>query len=75
MTTQNRRPIYVSQRIGRRVRFLEAGVAVERADGTIDVWVDRMPVGIGGFNGHILVPRDATKPTSDDAPTEGPFED
>jgi hypothetical protein len=43
MTSQNKRPVYVSQRVGRRFRLLEAGIAVDRTDGTIDVWLDRMP--------------------------------
>lgn len=73
MTSQNKRPVYVSQRVGRRFRLLEAGIAADRPDGTIDVWLDRMPV--GGFNGHILVPPDAKQPTSDDMPISGPFED
>lgn len=73
MTSEKKRPVYVSQRIGRRLRWLEAGMAVERDNGTIDVWLDRMPV--GGFNGHILVPPDTTQPTSEDVPVSGPFED
>ena len=73
MTSQSKRPVYVSQRIGRRFRWVEAGLAVSRDDGTVDVWLDRMPV--GGFNGHILVPRGTTEPTVDDMPTGSPFED
>lgn len=73
MPSQNKRPVYVSQRIGKRYRWIEAGLAVSRADGTVDVWLDRMPV--GGFNGHILVPRGATQPTVDDMPVSSPFDD
>jgi hypothetical protein len=73
MTSENKRPVYVSQRIGRRLRWLEAGLAVDRTDGTIDVWLDRMPV--GGFSGHILVPPGTEQPTLNDAPLSSPFEE
>jgi hypothetical protein len=73
MQSQNKRTVYVSQRIGRRFRWREAGEAVIRADGAIDVWMALLPV--GGFNGHIHVARGTTKPTADDMPTKTPFED
>ncbi len=73
MTSHNKRPVFVAQRVARRFRWLEAGLAVDRDDGTIDVWLDRMPV--GGFSGHILVPPASKRPTENDAPVGSLFEE
>lgn len=73
MNTTKKRTIYISHRVGKRFRWLEGGIAVERADGTMDIFLDRMPV--GGWNGHILVRSDNAKPTIRDMPTTTPFDE
>jgi hypothetical protein len=73
MDTEKRRTVYITHRVGKRFRWLEGGIAVERADGTMDIWLDRMPV--GGWNGHILVRSDSATPTARDMPTTTPFDE
>jgi hypothetical protein len=73
MDTEKKRTLYITHRVGKRFRWLEAGIAVERTDGTLDVFLDRMPV--GGWNGHILVPRTTARPTARDIPTTTPFDE
>jgi hypothetical protein len=74
MTTGKTRTAYITQRMGKRVRLLEGGIAIEKSDGTIDVFLDRMPV--GGFSGHIHIPRDpATTPSVKDLPATSPFDE
>jgi hypothetical protein len=73
METEKRRTVYITHRVGKRFRWLEAGIAVERANGTLDVFLDRMPV--GGWNGYILVRSDNAKPTARDMPTATPFDE
>jgi hypothetical protein len=73
MDTEKRRTVYISHRVGKRFRWLEGGIAVERANGTMDIWLDRMPV--GGWNGHILIRSDNAKPTARDMPTTTPFDE
>jgi len=73
MDMEKRRTVYITHRIGKRFRWLEGGIAVERGDGTLDVFLDRLPV--GGWNGHILIRSDNAKPTARDIPTTTPFED
>ena len=73
MDTEKKRTVYITHRVGKRFRWLEGGIAVERADGTMDIWLDRMPV--GGWNGHILVRSDNAKPTARDMPTTTPFDE
>lgn len=73
MDIQKKRTVYITHRVGKRFRWLEGGIAVERADGTMDVFLDRMPV--GGWNGHILVRRDNAKPTARDMPITTPFDE
>lgn len=72
MSSEKPRTIYVAQRVGKRFRWLEAGVAVDREDGAVNVWLDRMPT--GGFSGHIHIPAGSSRPTVKDIPTESPFE-
>jgi hypothetical protein len=73
MDTEKRCPVYITHRVGKRFRWLEGGIAVERADGNLDVFLDRLPV--GGWNGHIQVRRDNTRPTVRDIPTTTPFDE
>jgi hypothetical protein len=70
---ERRRIVYMTHRIGKNYRFVESGLAVERADGTLQIFLDRLPV--GGWNGYILVPSDNGKPTARDIPTSTPFDD
>ena len=39
METEKRRTVYITHRVGKRFRWLEAGIAVERANGTLDVFL------------------------------------
>lgn len=73
METEKRRTVYITHRVGKRFRWLEAGIASERGDGTLDVFLDRLPV--GGWNGHILIRSDNAKPTARDIPTTTPFDE
>ena len=71
--TEKRRPVYATHRTGKRFRFVECGLTVERADGTLHVFVDRMP--LGGWTGHLIARSDSAKPTARDMPTTTPFEE
>jgi hypothetical protein len=52
---------YATRREGQRVRWLEIGVGSAHSDGKgFDLYLDRLPV--GGFNGHVLVRDNETKP-------------
>src|ERR1700733_5311959 len=52
---------YATKREGQRALWLEIGVASAHSDGKgFDVLLDRLPV--GGFNGHVLVRANGTKP-------------
>ena len=71
--TEKRRAVYATHRIGKRFRFVECGLTVERADGTLHVFVDRMP--LGGWTGHLIASGDSAKPTARDMLTTTPFEE
>jgi hypothetical protein len=71
--TEKRRPLYLTLQAGKLFRFVEGGIAVERADGTLHLFLDRMPV--RGWNGHMLVRSDNAKPTARDIPTTTPFDE
>ena len=70
---ERKRTVYMTHRVGKHYRFVESGIGVERADGALQIFLDRMPV--GGWNGYILVPSDNRKPTARDIPTTTPFDD
>jgi hypothetical protein len=56
-------PAYAMHRRGKRFRWVEVGFAKHRSDGSgFDVFLDRMPV--GGFNGHVDIRTDNTKPSA-----------
>jgi hypothetical protein len=71
--TEKRRTVYTPHRVGKHFRFVECGITVEHADGTLHVFLDRMSV--GGWTGHLLARSDNAKPTARDIPTTTPFEE
>jgi hypothetical protein len=65
------RPVYIFKREGKRPnqgRWLECGGGRIEADGSVQFFLDRIPV--GGWSGHVMLPNEAGKlPETIDRPT------
>jgi len=69
MDFDQKHPGYAMRRRGKGFRWVEVGFAKHRSDGSgFDVFLDRIPV--GGFNGHVHILTDNTKPDVPTAPPE-----